>query len=111
MESVALYEKLHESIIDIMEGNEPAYGISIAITKTWEEGGTPLEKELLMQFEFSLKNNISYEINEAYKATKHQERRPEFTEFCKSRINRWKKYNSKHATFMRVLTLLESELS
>lgn len=111
MESVALYEKLHESIVDIMEGNEPAYGISIAITKTWEECGSPLEKELLTQFEISLKNHISYEMNEAYRATKHQEGRPEFTDFCKSRLSRWKKYNSKHASFMRVLAVLASELS
>lgn len=106
MESVSLYEKLVATMDDIISGTQPAYSISIAITKTWFTSGTPLEHELLSQFEQLLSNYIEEDIHDAYRSTRHSESRPDKTEFYKNRIVQIKKYHAVHESYLRAIALM-----
>lgn len=110
MESVSLYEKLVATIDEIMSGTQPAYSISIAITKTWFTSGTPLERELLTQFEQNLSNYIEEDIHDAYRSTRHADIRPDKTEFYRGRILQIKKYHAAHDSYLRSIELVIKRL-
>jgi hypothetical protein len=110
MEQLAILEKIIDNISDSLEPGTAIYIFAAAIYENWTaNSSTQLENNLAKRLISVWKDELNYQMIEAYKGTKYNIKRPESDDYYKSWLeSKNKSYHDNEGARRAVWQLWES---